>query len=90
MRLGSTLMFLPLKTLSLRTRACATRLGSLNSTYAYLPTFALVPAAVYQVGGCLGGMYPLGWPVNLSSKIVTRLMDPQLWKCAWSSSGEVE
>lgn len=34
--------------------------------------------------------YPLGWPVNLSSRIVTRLMEPQLWKCAWISSGDAE
>jgi len=31
--------------------------------------------------------YPLGWPVNLSNRIVTRLIEPQLWKCAWISSG---
>ena len=30
--------------------------------------------------------YPLGWPVNLSHRIVTRFMDPQPWKWASSSS----
>lgn len=37
-----------------------------------------------------GSPYPFGWPVNLSSRMVTRLIEPQLWKCAWMSSGEAE
>lgn len=38
----------------------------------------------------LAPTHPLGWPVNLSSRIVTRFIEPQLWKCAWISSGEAE
>jgi hypothetical protein len=31
--------------------------------------------------------YPLGWPVNLSQRMVMRLMVPHAWKCDCSSSG---
>jgi hypothetical protein len=31
---------------------------------------------------------PLGCPVNLSSRMVTRFMEPHSWKCAWISSGD--
>lgn len=77
----------PRNTLSLRTRAWATRLGSVNSTYAYLPQQEVHEYPLKPSNG-LRNTYPLGCPVNLSSKIVTRLIEPQLWKCAWISSGD--
>lgn len=41
----------------------------------------------YAGGGSEEATYPLGCPVNLSRRIVTRLMEPQLWKWACISSG---
>ena len=37
---------------------------------------------------CQGNLveYPFGWPVNLSQRMVMRLMVPHAWKWAWISS----
>ncbi len=42
--LVQTFRFLPRKTLSFSTSACAIRFGSVNSTYAYLHTLISVPS----------------------------------------------
>lgn len=112
-----TFRFLPRNKLSLSTSACATKAGSVNSTYAYLHhliSIHLLPGSAQQQSTSPPSQtpsphcepqekgkhrkdsnrkiaihtHPFGCPVNLSNKIVTLLIDPQLWKCAWISSGD--
>lgn len=64
-------------------KAASMNSDSANSTYAYL-------FKQFESGDSVENCHqthPLGWPVNLSQSIVTRLMVPQAWKCPCISSG---
>lgn len=72
----------PRNMLSFKTSAFCTIDGSANSTYAYLVGQSAHFSLQHARNEAGVDAHPLGWPVNLSQRIVTRLIVPHAWKCA--------